>query len=103
VLDQRQRLLRINHVAFRDDAGPANAGVSRRHAHIVRDAAGVYHVIDDHSARGTCVLRGGRTIDVPASGRGLRLHAGDELVLGGARLTVDIRGHDATTGAIEAR
>ena len=91
VLDRRQRLLRINHVAFRDDAAPANAGVSRRHAHIVRDAAGVYHVIDDHSARGTYLLRRGRTIDVPAGGRGLRLQAGDELVLGGARLTVDLR------------
>ncbi len=91
VLDRRLRLIRINHVAFRDDAGPSNAGVSRRHAHIVRDAAGVYHVIDDHSARGTYLLRRGRTIDVPAGGRGLRLQPGDELVLGGARLAVDIR------------
>ena len=90
VRDQRQRLLRGNHVAFRDDAGTPNGGISRRHAHIVRLAPGRYHVVDDHSTRGTCVLRGGRTIDVPAGGRGLRLQSGDELVLAGARLSVQI-------------
>jgi hypothetical protein len=88
VLGAGKRLLRINHLAFADDA--ANASVSRRHAHIVRER-GTYYVIDDRSARGTCVIRGGRSIEVPAGGRGLLLQSGDELAVGEARVRVVIR------------
>ena len=88
VLDTHKRVLRINQLAFCDDATRQNTTVSRRHAHITRDGSGAYHVIDDHSARGTCVLRGGRTIVVPPGGRGLRLRTGDELILGEARVGV---------------
>lgn len=88
VLGADKRLLRINHLAFADDA--ANASVSRRHAHIVRERD-TYYVIDDRSARGTCVIRGGRSIEVPAGGRGLLLQSGDELAIGEARIRVLIR------------
>jgi hypothetical protein len=90
VLDTRKRVVRINQLAFCDDANRPNASVSRRHAHIRRDSTGAYHVVDDHSARGTCVLRGGRTIAVPPGGRGLRIRTGDELILGEARVGVSI-------------
>jgi FHA domain-containing protein len=91
VLDQRQRLIRTNHVAF-SDAGPdTNTTISRRHAHVSYDAAaGVYRVFDDHSLHGTSVIRNGRTIRVPPSARGTRLQTGDELAIGQARLRVTI-------------
>jgi hypothetical protein len=88
VLGADGRLLRINHLAFADDA--ANSSVSRRHAHLVRER-GTYSVIDDRSARGTCVIREGRSIEVPAGGRGLLLQSGDELAVGEARVRVIIR------------
>jgi FHA domain-containing protein len=87
VVDQRQRLIRTNHVAFLED--DQNATVSRRHAHIDSiDARGGYRLWDDRSAHGTSIIRNGRTIRVPAGARGMRLEAGDEIVLGAARLKV---------------
>jgi hypothetical protein len=89
VFDQRQRLIRTNNVAFRDEDGDDSASVSRRHAHIDFNAAqGCYRLWDDRSAHGTSVIRNGRTIRVPAGARGMRLEAGDEIVLGAARLKV---------------
>jgi hypothetical protein len=89
VLDQQQRLIRTNHVAFAEDGPDANRSVSRRHAHIEYDAAQrCYRLWDDRSAHGTSVVRAGRTIKVPAAARGIRLEAGDEIVLGHARLQV---------------
>jgi FHA domain-containing protein len=93
VFDQRQRLLRTNHVAFRDEGADENASVSRRHAHIdFNEAQGCYRLWDDRSAQGTCIVRNGRTIRVPAGARGMRLEAGDEIVLGAARLKVSFGG-----------
>jgi hypothetical protein len=89
VFDQRQRLIRTNHVAFRDEGADQNASVSRRHAHIdFNEAQGCYRLWDDRSAHGTSIIRNGRTIRVPAGARGTRLEAGDEIVLGAARLKV---------------
>lgn len=91
VLDQRQRLIRTNHVAFREEGTDANSSVSRRHAHVVYGAdAGEYRLCDDHSTHGTSIIREGRTIKVPAATRGARLQAGDEIALGHARLRVSI-------------
>lgn len=88
VFDQHQRLIRTNHIAFQDEAGD-NETVSRRHAHIDYDAVrGAYRVWDDRSVHGTNIIRNGRTIRVPAGARGTRLEAGDEIVLGAARLKV---------------
>lgn len=92
VLDQRQRLVRRNHVAFTEGDVEANRSVSRKHAHILyTEASREYRVRDDGSARGTSVLRRGQTIQVPQGSRGIRLESGDEIALGQARLRVRIR------------
>ena len=89
--DDRDRLIRTNHVAFAEGEAEANGTVSRRHAHIFFDAAtGQYRVCDDRSAHGTGVLRGSRLINVPSGTRGIRLHSGDVILLGEARVRVVI-------------
>jgi len=91
VVDQRQRLIRTNHVAFTEDGADENRTVSRRHAHIeFSDADRCYRLWDDRSAHGTIVIRNGRSIRVPAGARGTRLETDDEIVLGHARLRVAI-------------
>jgi hypothetical protein len=92
VRDRAHRLVRTNHVAFADAGGAVNETVSRCHAHVdYVDSAGEYRLTDDRSAHGTTVVRGGRTIPVPAGARGIRLRTGDEIVLGEARLRVGVR------------
>jgi hypothetical protein len=89
VRDRRHRLVRMNHVAFIDQRGEVNQSVSRQHAHITFDAgSGTYRLHDDGSVHGTDIMRNGRTITVPTGSRGVRLRAGDEIVLGDARLRV---------------
>jgi FHA domain-containing protein len=89
VVDQRQRLIRTNHVAFVEDGPDENRTVSRRHAHIEFDAQDrSYRLWDDRSAHGTTIIRNGRAIRVPAGARGTRLETDDEIVLGHARLRV---------------
>ena len=91
VVDQRQRLIRTNHVAFSEDGGEVNNTVSRKHAHILYSpGTREYRLKDDGSANGTAVLRAGRTIPVPQGSRGTRLQSGDEIVLGQAKLKVKI-------------
>jgi FHA domain len=90
VRDSRNRLLRTNHVAFSDGAGPTNETVSRAHAHIDCDKSGEYRLFDDRSSHGTSIVRIGRTIGVPEGTRGVRLQSSDEIVLGEARLGVKI-------------
>ena len=91
VIDQRQRLIRTNHVAFLEEGPDANRSVSRRHAHIAfSDDDRCYRIWDDRSAHGTSIVRGGRTIKVPAGARGTKLESGDEIALGHARLRVSI-------------
>jgi len=98
VRDSRNRLLRTNHIAFTDAAAPINETVSRAHAHIDVLPGGEYRLFDDRSAHGTSIVRNGRTINVPAGSRGVRLRIGDEIVLGEARLHVSgLRA--VTTGA----
>ena len=91
MIDQRQRLIRTNQIAFLEDGGVENQSVSRRHAH-VEFGDGGYRIWDDRSSHGTSVVRGGRTIKVAAGARGTRLMPGDEIVLGHARLRVAIEG-----------
>lgn len=91
LVDQRQRLLRTNHIAFGEEGPDANRTVSRRHAHIeYRDSEHCYRIWDDRSAHGTTVIRDGRTIKVPAGARGIKLQSEDEIALGHARLRVVI-------------
>jgi hypothetical protein len=88
VRDRRNRLLRTNHIAFSDAAGPINETVSRAHAHIERAKDGECRLFDDRSGHGTSIVRTGRTINVPSGSRGVRLQSGDEIVLGEARLRI---------------
>jgi len=94
VRDRQERLVRINHVAFLEAAGDgttANSTVSRRHARIELDAdTGRPRVVDDNSAQGTSIIRGGKGIGVPRGSRGLGLQTGDEIVLGQARIKVTV-------------
>jgi hypothetical protein len=91
VRDNRQLLLRINDIAFDEADSDVNRTVSRRHARIVLDErTGRPRLLDDNSAQGTSVIRGGRGIAVPRGSRGLGLESGDEIVLGQARLTIRI-------------
>jgi pSer/pThr/pTyr-binding forkhead associated (FHA) protein len=92
VRDSRSRLVRTNHVAFVDLAGTSNDSVSRQHAHIEYvEPVGHYRIRDDRSAQGTSIVRNGRTMTVPAGSRGIRLEPGDEVVLGEARVRVQIQ------------
>jgi hypothetical protein len=91
VLDEKQRVVRTNHVAFEEEGPDANRSVSRRHAHVTYDpGAGEYRLRDDRSVHGTSILRGGRTIAVPAGSRGVRIESGDEIIVGQARLRVTL-------------
>jgi hypothetical protein len=84
--DADYRVVRRNDVVFEDGADPANATVSRSHAHIKLEA-GDYRICDDESEFGTRIFRDGRPIDVPAGNRrGEKLRPGDEIYLGRACL-----------------
>ena len=89
VRDSRQQLLRVNHVAFVESGDAVNQSVSRRHARIELDTrTGRPRIVDDNSAQGTSIIRGGRGLAVPRGSRGLGLRSGDELVLGQARVRI---------------
>jgi hypothetical protein len=93
VLDARQRVARTNHVAFDEEGPDANRSVSRRHAHVTyHESTREYRLQDDRSVHGTSILRNGRTVAVPAGSHGVRLQAGDEILLGQARIKVGIEG-----------
>ena len=89
VRDSRNRLIRTNHVVFTEGAGDVNQSVSRQHAHIVYESStGHFRLHDDGSGHGTGIVREGRTVAVPRGSRGVRLHSGDEVILGEARVRV---------------
>jgi hypothetical protein len=90
VVDQKQRLIRTNQVAFSEEGADENRTVSRRHAHIeFVEGEASYRIWDDRSTHGTNIVRAGKTIRVAAGAKGTRLEAGDEIALGHARLKVD--------------
>jgi hypothetical protein len=91
VRDNRNRLLRTNHIVFIDGSPAENQTVSRRHAHIAYDpSSGGHRLYDDGSVHGSGIVRSGRTIPVPPGARGVRVRSGDEIVLGEARLRIRI-------------
>ena len=86
IVDGDYRIVRRNDVVFEDGADEANASVSRKHAHILRDGA-EFRLVDDGSEYGTRVFRDGRSLEVPPGDRrGEKLRAGDEIYLGRACL-----------------
>ncbi len=93
VRDGRRQLVRINHVAFVENSEDVNQSVSRRHARIELDEQTRRpRVIDDNSAQGTAIIRGGRGITVPRGSRGLTLQSDDEVAFGQARVRVTLFG-----------
>jgi pSer/pThr/pTyr-binding forkhead associated (FHA) protein len=89
VRDSNHRLIRTNHVAFVEGSADVNQSVSRRHAHISYEPRSRgFRLHDDGSEHGTGIVRTGRTVAVPRGPRGVRLHSGDEIVLGEARVRV---------------
>jgi FHA domain-containing protein len=89
VRDDRNRLIRTNHVVFTEGAGDVNQTVSRKHAHIAYEPlTGHFRLHDDGSEHGTEIVRAGRTISVPRGTRGVRLQSDDEVVLGEARVRI---------------
>lgn len=98
VRDTRGLLLRTNHLAFVDDGTDVNATVSRQHAQIRREPGGKDFRLFDDAAQETRVVREGRGIAVPR-GRGLRLRAGDVIVLGRAQLCVRCVEGDGEAGS----
>ena len=89
VRDSRNRLVRTNHVAFTEGSGDVNQSVSRQHAHIVYEPdSGHFRLHDDGSGHGTGIVRDGGTVSVPRGSRGVRLHSGDEVILGEARVRI---------------
>lgn len=90
VTDRDRRLVRRNDLAFEPGDEVADT-VSRAHAHIRCAPSGECRLRDDGSARGTWILRAGRTIDVvPGNARGVRLRDGDELHVGQAVVRVTL-------------
>ena len=96
VTDRDRRLVRRNDLAF--VAGEEFSDtVSRVHAHIRCSPSGECRVRDDGSARGTRIVRAGRTIDVaPGHTRGVKLQTGDELHLGSAIVRFSLVGEPPT-------
>jgi hypothetical protein len=91
VQDSAGRLIRTNEIAFVEGAGEINQSVSRQHAHIARQPGSQeFRLYDDGSARGTHIVRQGKTVSVPRGSRGVRLQTGDEIGLGEARLRIRI-------------
>lgn len=92
VLDDQQRLVRRNQLAFAEGADAAASTVSRAHAHIQYDPeSGEYRLYDDHSAFGTTLFRDGALLTVPAgAGRGVALRSGDEIYFGQARARFEL-------------
>jgi len=79
--------VRHNQIAFNND----NSTVSRGHARFKYEGARTgYRVLDDGSALGTWIVRGGALIEVPHDPRGVRVQSGDEIHFGDAVIRVTI-------------
>ncbi len=93
VLDRHQHVVRQNQVVFLDQGDDISQSVSRAHAHVRFDpTSGEVRLHDDGSTYGTRIVRDGRTIDVPRdTARGIKLRDGDEILLGRARVRVELR------------
>jgi len=86
VVDRSGRI-RANHLAVED----RSSTVSRAHARFRYDKAhGAYRLLDEGSARGTRLVRGGTTICVPHDPRGVRIQSGDEIHFGDAVVRVTL-------------
>jgi hypothetical protein len=88
VMDREGRIIRKNDVAFLDNGEDVNATVGYSHARIWWDFEEEgFFLMDESSRYGTCIVRQGRSLEVPeGSYCGIRIHAGDEIYCGQACL-----------------
>ena len=88
VMDREGRIIRKNDVVFLDNDEDVNATVGYSHARIwwVFEEKGFF-LMDEASRYGTCIVRQGRSLEVPEGNyRGIRIHARDEIYCGQACL-----------------
>lgn len=92
VMDREGRVIRKNDVVFNDNGEDANSTVSYAHARIWWDLANQeFIVMDEVSRYGTCVVRDGRSLEVPAGNPcGIRLQSGDQIYCGRACLQFEL-------------
>ncbi|MGO9258771.1 MAG: FHA domain-containing protein [Bryobacteraceae bacterium] len=84
--DSGQRVVRRNDIVFEEGGDEVDGTVSRRDAHIRREADG-YRLCDYESEFGTRAFRNGRPIELPKGNRrGEKLRPGDAIYLGRACL-----------------
>jgi hypothetical protein len=77
----------VNDVVFEDNDDPVNRTVSRKHARILFDpASGNWTLYDESSARGTTLVRAGRTSRIAPGAHGRKLQPGDQILIGKAVL-----------------
>jgi hypothetical protein len=88
VTDREGRIIRKNDVAFLDNGEDVNATVGYSHARIWWNFEEEgFFLMDESSRYGTCIVRRGRSLEVPeGSYGGIRIHAGDEIYCGQACL-----------------
>jgi hypothetical protein len=88
VTDREGRIIRKNDVAFLDNDEDVNSTVGYSHARIWWDFEGKrFFLMDESSRYGTCIVRQGRSLEVPEGDRcGIRIYTGDEIYCGQACL-----------------
>jgi hypothetical protein len=88
VMDREGRIIRKNDVVFIDNDGEVNATVGYSHARIWWDfEEKKFFLMDESSRYGTCIVRQGRSMEVPEGNYcGIHLYAGDEIYCGQACL-----------------
>jgi hypothetical protein len=91
VTDREGRIIRKNDVVFLDNDEEVNATVGYSHARIWWDfEEKKFYLMDESSRYGTCIVRQGRSLEVPEGG--IPIYAGDEIYCGQACLRF-IRNH----------
>lgn len=92
VTDREGRVIRKNDVVFSDNGEDVNSTVSYAHARIWWDFSNQEFIImDEVSRHGTCIVREGRSLEVPAGNPcGMRLQSGDQVYFGQACLHFEL-------------
>jgi hypothetical protein len=88
VMDREGRIIRKNDVVFLDNGEDVNTTVGYSHARIWWDFdQKKFFLMDEASRYGTCIVRQGRSLEVPEGySRGIPIQAGDEIYCGQACL-----------------
>jgi hypothetical protein len=92
VIDREGRVIRKNDLVFSDNGEDVNSTVAYAHARIWWDYSNQeFLIMDEVSRYGTCIVRGDRSLEVPAGNPcGIRLQSGDEIYCGQACLHFEL-------------